>query len=223
MTHQASRRWILTAIGLALSLGVAMLPLGDWGRSYSGFGKLWGGDVLWWAAAIVILVYVTAVERRGLSSIGMRRPSGWDIGWALIFAVITFVGIGVITTMIFPALHLHVNQATYGSIVYAPLSYRVALVTRAAVCEEILFRGYPLQRLEEWTGSAWLAGLITWALFTYAHLSSWGTAQLIVAGFGGAILTVLFLWRRNLWANMLTHWLVDGAAFIMVPLLMPHH
>ncbi len=48
MTRQASRRWILTVIGLALSLGVAMLPLGNWGKAYSGLGKLWGGEMLWW-------------------------------------------------------------------------------------------------------------------------------------------------------------------------------
>ena len=60
-----------------------------------------------------------------------------------------------------------------------------------------------------------LAGVITWAAFTYAHLGGWGWPQLIVAGFGGLLLTVLFLWRRNLWANVLTHWLADGAGFLL--------
>jgi membrane protease YdiL (CAAX protease family) len=47
------------------------------------------------------------------------------------------------------------------------------------------------------------------------HLSSWGVAQLIVAGYGGLLLTILYLWRRNLWANMLAHWLADAAGFLV--------
>ena len=89
------------------------------------------------------------------------------------------------------------------------------LVTRTAVAEEVLFRGYPIERLLELTNSRWVAGVIPWAAFTYAHLASWGWAQLIVAGYGGVLLTVLYLWRRNLWANMLAHWIADGAGFLL--------
>jgi|KBSMisStaDraftv2_1062788.scaffolds.fasta_scaffold316459_3 membrane protease YdiL (CAAX protease family) len=46
-------------------------------------------------------------------------------------------------------------------------------LTRAAVAEEFLFRGYGLERLQELTGSKWIAGLLTLAIFTYGHLSYW--------------------------------------------------
>jgi hypothetical protein len=36
------------------------------------------------------------------------------------------------------------------------------------------------------------------------------------------VLTVLNVWRRNLWANITCHWLTDGAGFILVPLLVQH-
>ncbi|HEX4080846.1 MAG TPA: CPBP family intramembrane glutamic endopeptidase [Rhizomicrobium sp.] len=119
-------------------------------------------------------------------------------------------------------VHLKINVANYEAIIGAPLAYRIALVTRAAVCEEILFRAYPIERLREWSGSAWLAGLVSWAVFTYAHLSSWGAPQLIVAGLGGALLTIRYLWRRNIWSNMLAHWIADSG-FVLVPLLAAHH
>lgn len=73
-----------------------------------------------------------------------------------------------------------------------------------------------IERIREWSGSRMLAGAVTWLAFTFAHLASWCWAQLIVAGFGGLLLTVLFLWRRNLWANMLAHWLADGAGFLLL-------
>jgi len=41
-------------------------------------------------------------------------------------------------------------------------------------------------------------------------------AQLVVAGYGGAILTALYLWRRRkLSANIVAHWIGDGAGFLL--------
>jgi membrane protease YdiL (CAAX protease family) len=37
----------------------------------------------------------------------------------------------------------------------------------------------------------------------------------MVAGSGGIILTVLYIWRRSLPANMIAHWVADGAGFLM--------
>ena len=92
-------------------------------------------------------------------------------------------------------------------------------MTRAAVSEEILFRGYPIPRIEELTGrtslSTALAAAVSWIAFTIAHLGSWGWAQLIVAGYGGAILTALYVWRRDLWCNILAHFIADGAGFLL--------
>lgn len=222
MTERRSQHWTLSAIGVVLALGLPILPLSHWGADYSGLGKPWGREVLWWATAIAVLVYVAAVERRSLSSIGFRAPGWRNIGLGLIFGIVMFVGAGVLDSVVIPALHLTLNMATYDSIIGAPLAYRIALVARAAVCEEILFRAYPLERLREWSGSVWLAGFVSWALFTYAHLSSWGAAQLMVAGFGGAMLTILYLWRRNIWINMLAHLIADSG-FVWLPFVVAHH
>jgi uncharacterized protein len=219
---KSPRQQFLTLIGLIFALGVGFLPLAHWGDTYILPGNHWGGEVLWSAAVLALLLYVLAAERRSLGSIGLRAPRGSDAGWGLIFGIALFVGAGVLDGVVFPALHLKINVATYREIIGAPLVYRVALVTRAAVCEEVLFRGYSIERLQECSGSAWLAGLISLAAFTAAHLSSWGAPQLIVAGYGGLLLTVLYLWRRNLWANMLAHWIGD-CGFIVVPLLSAHH
>lgn len=59
-------------------------------------------------------------------------------------------------------------------------------------------------------------------IFTLIHLSSWGAPQMIVAGYGGALLTVLYVWRRNATANMLAHWIGD-CGLIIAPLLTVHH
>ncbi|HEX3817247.1 MAG TPA: 2Fe-2S iron-sulfur cluster-binding protein [Chthoniobacterales bacterium] len=89
--------------------------------------------------------------------------------------------------------------------------------------EEAAFRGYGLERLCELTGSKSLAAVVTWFLFTIVQPTSWGWGQVIIAAFGGLILTLLYVWRGNLWANIVAHWLTDGSAFILLPLLMKHH
>jgi membrane protease YdiL (CAAX protease family) len=208
-------RPLLIVIGLLLSIGAALLPLGPLGRTYSGLGKLLGGEVLWWIAVVVLLLYVGVVERRPFSSIGFRRPNWVDIVAAIVVAVLGVGGIVLIYSKLFPALHLQMNMAAMGRLIHTPYWYRVLLVTRAAVAEELLFRGYPIPRLEELTRSRGFAALLSWAAFTYAHLSYWGAAQLIIAGWGGLLFTALFLWRRNLWANMIAHWLSDGAGFLL--------
>jgi membrane protease YdiL (CAAX protease family) len=83
------------------------------------------------------------------------------------------------------------------------------LVSRAAVAEEVLFRGYPIERLEQLTGSRLLAAAISWTAFTVAHHRLWGWNYLIEAGFLGVILTFLYLWRRNLPSNMIAHWIAN--------------
>jgi membrane protease YdiL (CAAX protease family) len=208
-------RPIQIIIGLLLTLGAGLLPLGAWGRTYSGLGWLVGNEVLWWVAVVVILLYVVFVEHRSFSSIGFRKPKILDLVLAVIAGVLMVAGIVLIYSIVFPALHLTMNAGTMSYLLETPFWYRLMLVTRAAVAEELLFRGYPIERMSEITGSRVLAAPVSVAAFTYAHLSNWGAAQLIIAGYGGVVLTALYLWRRNLWANMLAHWIADGAGFLL--------
>jgi uncharacterized protein len=39
----------------------------------------------------------------------------------------------------------------------------------------------------------------------------WGWGHLLIAGFGGLTLTLLYVWRRNLWANIIAHFIADAA------------
>lgn len=214
MARRANRQ-VLIIIGLILTLGTAFAPLGKWGKAYTGLGNLFGGEVLWWAAVVTVLLYVVLIERRPFSSIGFRRPKWRDVVAAIGAAVVALGGIVLIAAILFPALHLQMNKSAMQGLLQTPLWFRILLVTRAAVAEELMFRGYAIPRLEELGRSRVFAGLLSWAIFTYAHLSYWGAAQLIIAGWGGLVLTVLFLWRRNLWANMIAHWLTDGAGLLL--------
>lgn len=203
-----------TVVGLLLALVIPFCHLGELGRAHSGLGPLWGGEVLWWVIALGLLLYVVAVERRPLASIGFKAPRISDVVWAVVAGILMVVGIALIAVLLLPALHLSVTKQMAGAL-QTPIWFRVAQVSRAAVVEEILFRGYGMERLAEVTSSRLISAITTWLLFTAAHLSSWGLGQVIIAAFGGAVLTLLYVWRRNLWANMIAHWLTDAAGFIL--------
>ncbi len=201
-------------VGLLLTLGGANIGLGSLGERYSGMGPLFGREVLWWALVAVVLAFILFVERLPLSSIGFKRPT-WGTLWAIPAGAALAIGIPLIYFVVFPLLHLHMNTVEMAKLGATPFWYRLLLVTRAAVCEEILFRGYPIPRIEELTGRTWIAALVSWVAFTAAHLGSWGWAQLIVAGYGGAVLTALYLWRRDLVCNILAHFIGDGVGFLL--------
>jgi uncharacterized protein len=219
---QFKMRRVQIVIGLLLAVGLPFCHLGDLGRKYSGLGPLFGGEALWWILFVAIVLYVLFAEHESLSSIGFRRPVGWDVVLGILAAVLMFIGVGLIYQFVLPALHMRVDQQLK-SVIQAPLWFRLLIVTRAAVVEETAFRGYGFERIYELTGSKFLAAVATWCLFTMGHLTSGGWGQVIIAAFAGLVLTLLYVGRRNLWANIIAHWLTDGAAFILLPLIAPHH
>jgi membrane protease YdiL (CAAX protease family) len=93
----------------------------------------------------------------------------------------------------------------------------IAIILTAAVTEEILFRGYPIERLRELTGKAWIAVLASFIIFIIPHISFFGLEWLLYHGIGTVLIYVLYVWRKNLLACMLLHFL--GNAPILIPAL----
>ena len=204
-------------VGLLLSLGVGVLPLPTWGEELRSLGPFANNDILFWAAVAVLLAYVLFVERRPLASIGLRRltPAGILVGLAA--GIVLFVLLAIEYVVVLPALHLTIDQTSLQKILAPPLLFRLFSVARAAVSEEVLFRGYPIERLDELTGNRWFGAVVSCTIFSLAHVQYWGWGHLIVAATGGIALTLLYVWRRNLWINIIAHAFVDGVAMVVPP------
>ncbi|HTT85457.1 MAG TPA: CPBP family intramembrane glutamic endopeptidase [Rhizomicrobium sp.] len=212
---------VLIAIGLLIALGLPFIHLAYLGRLFAGLGHLWSEQAAWLVFLAIILLYVLGVERRPLSSIGFRAPAlpGLLLGVA---AAVAIIGGDIAISRVEAALHLHVKPEI-ASLFQTAFWFRVVLVTRAAVAEEVVFRGYGFERITELTGSKYLAAAATFALFALAHYSGGGLALFLVAAWGGLILTLLYLWQRNLWITITAHWLTDAVGFLLVPLMSAHH
>jgi len=205
---------ISTVVVLLLVLAIPGLPISRWENEFAGVGHLVGYEVIWWILTFSVLLYVRKVEGRPLSSIGFRRVSVWDVLLGLGAGLFMLAGIAGIYYGVFPLLHLSEGQQV-GQLAATPLWWRLISVVRAAVGEEVIFRGYAIERGREVFGSLRIASTLSWLVFTVEHVSTWGWSHVLIAGFGGLLLTLLYVWRRNLWINIIAHFVVDGASVLL--------
>ena len=220
-TDSRTENRVLIVIGLFVVLGLPFAHLSAWTKAHSGLGPLWGTEVFWVAFFLFILFYVLVIERRPLSSIGFHRPGLLDVGMGVLAAFLIIAG-DVVISHIDAIFHLAVRPQI-SAMFTTPFWYRVFLVTRAAVVEEAAFRGYGFERIVDLSGSRWLAAVFTFSLFTFAHYTGGGLALALAAACGGLFLTLLYLWRRNIWATIVAHWLTDAAGLLLLPAIAAHH
>jgi membrane protease YdiL (CAAX protease family) len=216
-TTSAPTKTLITCGGLMLSLGAASLPIGSWDHVFDGTAHLIGNELIWWALVGVLLLYVTRVERRPLSSIGLKVPGLKNLALGVALGLLTIALLGALYLWVLPALQLEdqaAASANAASLMATPFWWRLLSTLRAAVAEEILFRGYPIQRLLELSGSKIAATLVPCAVFTAAHLSSWGSSHTPIVALAAVTFSLAYLWRRNLWITIIAHFMVDAISIL---------
>jgi uncharacterized protein len=176
-----------------------------------------GKQSIFWVYALIAVLWVRCGEGQPLSSIGFRRP-GWRTLWMALIGAVLLIGVETVhLTVIAPLFHLDTNtmMERRGQLLGMPLWFRVLLVIGAAVVEEILYRGFLIEKVRQVTGSTSLAFIISCVAFTYAHLSAWGWVQLIPVFMAGMVLAALYIWRRDLPANIGAHFITDAIGLLL--------
>ena len=203
----------LSALGMLLLLGSPRGLISETDRAAVTM-------VLDWALALLVLAFVTCSERLPLRSIGLTMPTGRVLRAALLCWLIgslTFL----LTTPLVNALGLRATTGSLVRLARIPVEVRVALVVTAGICEELVFRGYLIERLALLTGNLRLAAMLAWAVFTLLHLPRWGSGGTLQIGAWALVISILYLRTRSVPACMLMHILNDSFAFIILPLLVP--
>ncbi len=171
-----------------------------------------------WILALVLLGIVLLWEKQPLTSIGIKTMSWRDVLWGVIGFVVGAFSF-ILTTPLVTALGLGTTSSGIAQLASTPIALRIAIVITAGVTEEILFRGYPIERLNKLTGHLGLSALIAYVVFVLLHIPFWGLGGTIQIGVWSIIVTILYVKRRNLPACMLMHVLNDAYAFILLPML----
>lgn len=207
-----ARRRALATLGILI---VLQLPIAGWLFFGDGLTAQCEREGVYWAMLVFVLGYVAFVERRTLASVGWRRPNWKSGAFALLAAIIMLGGMAMIYLYVLPLLGASAEEAPMTAMKQAPRWLLFAIVIRAAIFEETFYRGFAIERLTEMTGRRSVAAFLSWAAFTLAHLSGWGAPHLLIAGFGGLVLTILYIRRRDLASNMLAHFLTDAVGFLL--------
>lgn len=172
--------------GLVILLGITETTLSTIGRI-----------AIHWALALLVLAVAIVGENQSVTALGFKRPAVVDLGYILGTSLaILFVYAG--TPPLVEALGLPVREN--GGLVSSSTGFGTALAyaVTIGIVEEILYRGYPIERLFAYTDSAPVAGGVTWIVFTAVHALNWPLGSLLQTAFVAAILTVVYLRRRSL-------------------------
>jgi membrane protease YdiL (CAAX protease family) len=117
-----------------------------------------------------------------------------------------------------PLLTLLASQllpsTTDGSILDATVqnSWQMLLlgVFTAGITEEIIFRSYLIERLDELTGRPFIAVGVSVLAFTLPHILNWNNTHVVGVVLPlGLILSWLYLSKRNIIFNMIVHIVID--------------
>jgi membrane protease YdiL (CAAX protease family) len=174
-------------------------------------------DLAFWAMLAVVLWVVVRVERQPLASIGLHRPRWSTLAWALVLLVgISFLIVPAVMRLVHAA-GLPGYESGLARLMRLPAWYRVFLAVSAGVVEEVLYRGYAVERLAALTGSHWRGGALAVGVFTLAHVPAWGIGPLPVFFAASAVATAFYLWQRDLVALMIAHALGDAIGLVWLP------
>jgi CAAX protease family protein len=211
-----SRRW--TIVGLLIALfGIPVIISGYYVLAPDPKASEWivVRELVILALTAVLMWVVVSGERKPLSSIGLRFDGlGRSLAWGVGLAIAAFAGL-VICLGIYGVLGIHYGE---GAAISRALPVTLLTVVRAGISEELFYRGYAIERLQSLTGSRWIAGLVPLVMFAGFHYRQ-GVPGMVLALVIGAIFTAFYLWKRNLVAAIIAHFLVDFVPNVLVPLV----
>lgn len=224
------RSWLgILGVLIAFSTPVVQALLFPWFKStfpfpMERFVSLW----VFWIAILLVLGIAHFAEGYSLATFGFQW-SQKTLRNRLIEWIIT-----VLAAVVIGGVIIFFSQYVRMLLTNAPAPASIEVVKRlpawvlvpawvtGSFTEEVLFRSYPIERLIHLTGQRWLAGLITLVAFTVLHLFGWDWIHVLTVVFPASImLTLFYLWRRNLALNVMIH-AIMGAPLLLVPLLAPY-
>ncbi|MDQ5844471.1 MAG: CPBP family intramembrane metalloprotease [Acidobacteriota bacterium] len=161
----------------------------------------------------------------GWRALGLKRPARWRNTLLLGIAVgvvYQFFSLYVLEPLIIRLTGRSIDLSQFTQIegnVFVLCVFLLLVWTLAAFGEELVFRGYLMNRVAELAGGtsmAWAASLVVVSvLFGVAHLYQ-GISGVITNIAAGLVYGALYLSSgRNLWAPIITHGVYDTVALLL--------
>lgn len=166
--------------------------------------------------AVGLLASALRAEHASLASLGARRPTWQTFALAVGLLVVVQLIAPLVTTPVVQFFGTADVDARVATLARLPIWFRCVMALTGGAIEEALYRGYATDRLVTLTGSRWIGGGVAALGFGLAHIPAWGSVFALAADLPmGVMMTVAYIWRRDLVANTLAH-----SAALLIAMLM---
>lgn len=206
----------ITLVGLTFAVFsypalVIVLDWAEWTPDRYSLARTRVGSGLEWLVTAVLIAFVVVIERRTLGSIGLRITSNDEMVSGVVLGMLIVLVAMAVTT--FFLKHADVNTTDEVGVLFLaqPARWKVFLALTAGVTEEIIFRGYLIERTLELTGSGLVAGTLSVGAFTLAHRPRQRTLRVLAPIVGMAIgFVVAYLLIRNVVVLAIVHTAINA-------------
>lgn len=202
---------LVTLLGVALvtvayPATVVALRRTDWLPPRFTPARLYAGAALQWALAAGVVGFVVVVEGRPLDSLGLAAVTLRDV---LVAGAV--VGVGAVGgSVAVRAVGLQDVDDAAVFLLAQPTRRKLPLAVTAGVTEELLYRGYLLERTLEATASPALAAGLSLVAFVAAHLPGRPARSVVAQTLGISVgLVVAYLLVRNVLVLAAVHAAID--------------
>lgn len=167
---------------------------------------------------VVFMYLVLKLEKLKMVEVGFRGFTVRNFNIGAVFLVAS-IFLTYLVTFGLNAIGLKVNEEL-GFILPKTLGERLAwvlLAFTAGFCEEAIYRGYVISRLQLVTGG-WVFGAVISSL-SFGSLHAYqGVGNIALISIYGFLLSLLFVWRKSLVPGIFAHFLLDVFAPVLQPL-----
>ncbi len=170
-------------------------------------------------AAAGLILLILKGENRGLHSIGLHNKHwGKSVLFSLLIMTVCFLAaLGCLLAL--NAMGISFGQGGEAQRYDHISLWAVSLmVLRAGVVEELFYRGYLMERLEEFSGRWLVYFLLPAVVFGLLHFRQ-GIGGILISFVLGLILAWFYWKKRDLKANIIAHFLVDFIPNVIIPLV----
>jgi membrane protease YdiL (CAAX protease family) len=215
---KSSKKW-LYIIGLIIVLGSEFILRDIFLPEYAQDVHIKTIVLMEWLILLSLLVFwIPRIEGNKLESIGFGKVK-WRYLWVATLTYIILLMAWFCSSFALKSVGLEGLRSLQPLLKEYSFSTLLSLFFTGAFLEEIFYRGYMIERLALLTGKSWLAGLISWAAFTFVHLKFFGLGPTLEVGILSVGLVVLYLKERSIWPCFIVHGMNDAFGFLVAPLI----
>jgi membrane protease YdiL (CAAX protease family) len=173
------------------------------------------GLIVQWIIVLFLILTIIFLEKKSLKSIGLKMFDKKDVFWGFIVLVIQVILLFASERFV-NLLDLVSQSSVTINVLTLPISSRIFMVFTAGITEEIIFRGYLIEKVNFLTNHLIFSSILSYIVFIIFHIPFWGIGGAIQISLWAIPITILYAKRRNLTTCIVVHLVYDGSILLLI-------